>query len=72
MLFLATDRPSQSISWNDIDKAMEMSPEMWNPDLWRQNVQLKDEYDIPHVRRRSTGTRNKKRAAEDSGSQAEE
>ncbi|KAJ9580941.1 hypothetical protein L9F63_023888 [Diploptera punctata] len=67
--------PSQLVSWNEIEKAMEMNPDIWNPDLWRKNSQfypMRDEYDIPHVTRRSIGPdNNEKRAVEDSRNQAE-
>ncbi|PSN34798.1 hypothetical protein C0J52_24369 [Blattella germanica] len=54
--------PAHPLSWNDVEKTMEESPELWKPDLWRKNNEnfpLRDEFDIQHIVRRSTGPFNK-------------
>jgi hypothetical protein len=53
---------------------MEETPELWKPDLWRKNrdtFPLRDDFDVEHVMRRSSGRFGNNKEVEEGRSQAE-
>nr|CAD7263332.1 unnamed protein product [Timema shepardi] len=49
---LKPSRRADGVSWSNIERAMEESPEMWSSGLYRDNLMTKDdEYEYPRMRR---------------------